>query len=276
MRNFSVGVGFFDSGIGGLTVLDACKRVVTNTPFYYFGDNERAPYGNLPTNLIRAYACEAMDLFSRIGVKVVVLACNTVTAVCADELRLRYPFSIIGVEPAVMPAAKQGGRIGILTTCATAQSVRFQTLIKKAESAYPNAELLPLPCDGLAQAIESGLQNGRVDYEKWLPPANLDGVVLGCTHYVFIRKQIEKFYHCPSFDGNVGVANHLRVCMEKVGLEGEKAKFKKENNAFMQASSTDNHDSIFFLGARSTLNEHIYEQMFAKINGEVVKNPKKN
>lgn len=272
MHHFGGRVGFFDSGIGGLSVLRTCKKIIPNVPFYYLGDNARAPYGNLPTYLIRTYTHEAMERFVNIGVNAVVLACNTVTAVCVDELRKEYNIPIIGVEPAVLPAAKQGGRIGVLATRATLESVRFQMLLQKVGEKYPQARLIPLACDGLAGAIENGLHNPSTQYDTYLPNIQLDGVVLGCTHYVFIRRQIERFYQCPTFDGNTGVATRLKYHLEK-----DKAlKNKGENDILVPLSSTCNHSPIFFLGARNTQNKRVYEQMFAKIKGKVVKNPKKS
>ncbi|MBR2023857.1 MAG: aspartate/glutamate racemase family protein, partial [Clostridia bacterium] len=253
------------------TVLRACKSRVPGVPFYYLGDNGRAPYGNLPTYLIRAYTREALDYFATLGVQAVVLACNTVTAVCADEMRRAYPFPIIGVEPAVMPAVRNGGKVGVLTTRATGESQRFLALIEKAKRTYPVSEIVPLPCDGLAKAIEDGIQNPNTDYSPYLPKAELDGVVLGCTHYVFIQKQISTFYHCPTFDGNIGVANRLQTL-----INGGANVVKTQNlSVFGRTSSIGNHRPVFFLGARNTQNKRIYEQMFAKIRGRVVKNPKK-
>lgn len=275
MREFSGGVGFFDSGIGGLSVLQACKKRVPNVPFYYLGDNARAPYGNLPTYLIRAYTREAMDVFAKLGVQAVVLACNTVTAVCADEMRKEYPFSIIGVEPAVMPAAKRGGRVGVLTTRATGESARFTRLLYRAKEYYPQTEMLPLACDGLAQLIEEHVEDPSFDYAPYLPAATIDGVVLGCTHYVLIRSKIGAYYNCPTFDGNEGVANRLFACLQQSKIVPQTPTRMLKSPTFLVSSSTLNHRPIFFLGARNTQNKRIYEQMFAYFNGKVVKNPKK-
>ena len=126
------GVGFFDSGIGGLTVLKSCLNVCGGLPVYYYGDDKRAPYGNLPPETIREYARDAFGLFGKLRVKAAVIACNTVTAVCADEFRRSFPFPVIGAEPAVFPAAKKGGRIFILATRATVESERFQRLCLRA------------------------------------------------------------------------------------------------------------------------------------------------
>lgn len=93
------GIGFFDSGLGGLTVLSACLDGL-GLPVCYYGDNARAPYGGLPEEKILAYAEEAFDAFSALRVRAAVIACNTVTAVCADRLREKYPFPVVGAEPA--------------------------------------------------------------------------------------------------------------------------------------------------------------------------------
>ena len=104
MRIPKGGIAFFDSGIGGMTVLSACEKQINNEIFYYYGDNFHAPYGNLPIYKIKKYVHKAFKLFESLQVKAVVIACNTVTAVCIDELRRKYTFPIIGVEPALMKA----------------------------------------------------------------------------------------------------------------------------------------------------------------------------
>ena len=126
MRIPKGGIGVFDSGIGGLTVLSECQKVCKNEVFYYFGDHTHAPYGNKSKKRIRQYTFAAMRKFRRLKVKTVVLACNTVTAVCAEELRKKFSFPIIGAEPAVLPAAKHGGTVYVLATRATCKSERYK------------------------------------------------------------------------------------------------------------------------------------------------------
>jgi hypothetical protein len=94
MRLPKGGIGFFDSGIGGLTVMDASQRVIKEETFYYYGDNKHAPYGNLPQKKIRKYLLRALKKFYRLRVRAVVLACNTATAVCIDEFRKKFSFPI--------------------------------------------------------------------------------------------------------------------------------------------------------------------------------------
>ena len=176
------GVAFFDSGIGGLSVLHACVSAGYDGVCYYYGDNARAPYGNLPMDRIRAYVDEAFELFSYLQVRAVVVACNTVTAVCLDALRERYPFPIIGTEPALIPAAKQGGEILLMATRATVESDRLRRLIDKTREMYPSAKIRAVACDGLAGGIEKGLPFSEL--KKLLPTCAPDVVVLGCTHYI--------------------------------------------------------------------------------------------
>lgn len=267
------GIGFFDSGIGGLTVLSACLDRLGNVPVYYYGDNLRAPYGNLPPEKIRAYAAEAFDLFEELGVRAAVIACNTVTATCADSFREKYPFPIIGAEPAVFPAARKGGRVFVLATRATVDSKRFQILCARAEERYPSARLFPFACDGLAGAIEKNLfEKQNFDFAPFFPPGRPDGVVLGCTHYVFLREEARKFYGCPVYDGNDGIARKL------VSVLTENDEKNEDNRPFMSVYENEfpkkeekmppknGFFSIFFLGSGKKADKLAFKQMFVLKN----------
>ncbi len=203
------GVAFFDSGIGGLTVLYKCLPYLQGETIYYYGDNKRAPYGNLPPTTIKQYVGEAFQLFSLLNVKAAVIACNTATAICAKELREKYSFPIIGAEPALLPAAKAGGEVFVLCTRRTFESERFAFLCQKARKLYPLAKIRPIACDGLAGEIERHSLDKKAELAKFLPKGNPQGVVLGCTHYVYYKKEIENFYHCPVYDGNEGICRQL-------------------------------------------------------------------
>ena len=137
----SGGIGFFDSGVGGLTVLSACLEKLSASgvfrPVLYYGDNARAPYGGREEGEIAAFAEEAFSLFDDLRVSAAVIACNTVTAVCAERLRRKYPFPVVGAEPAVRPAARAGGEIFVLVTPATAKSVRLLSLCARTEGSFP-------------------------------------------------------------------------------------------------------------------------------------------
>ncbi len=219
------GIGFFDSGLGGLSVLLACRDVVRGFPVYYYGDNLHAPYGNRSIYEMRAYVRKAFDFFEKMRVRAAVVACNTVTALMIEELRGRYAFPIVGVEPAVLPAVGEGGRVLVLATKATCQSTRLAKLIDRAKAENPNVEIRIEPCLNLAFRIEVDAGRGEIDLRGELPNVEADSVVLGCTHYWFVKDQIADFYHAKVFDGNTAVANRLNVILRS----GISEKFWGEN-----------------------------------------------
>lgn len=275
------GVGFFDSGIGGLTVLSACRKAVPNEIFYYFGDNGHAPYGNLKDKTILRYVCKAMKRFVRLQVKAVVIACNTVTAVCIEKLRAEYPFPIIGAEPAVFAAAKRGGEVLVLTTRATYNSARFQTLCLRAGERFPKAFIKAVACDALAGTIEKCLLEKDFDFTPLLPHGKPDGVVLGCTHYVYIEEVVKRYYGCEVYHGNEGIANRLCSILKKGEEKGKNAEeqgelttdihradFSKKKGRFWRKKEAKRKknaflSSVYFLGKYGKINKKQHKQMFA-------------
>ena len=203
------GVAFFDSGIGGLTVLAECEKRLPNTKFYYYGDNTHAPYGNLSKEEMRPHVLRAFDAFARLRVDVAVIACNTVTALFAEELRARYDFQIVGAEPAVRVGARLGGDVFVLTTRATYESARFCALCANVSREYPQSKIKAFACDGLAGEIELRVGENGYEYARLLPKGTPNAVVLGCTHYIYIEKYIRDHYQCPVFHGNQGIAERL-------------------------------------------------------------------
>ena len=289
----SDGIAFFDSGIGGLTVLNECIKRLPSEVFYYYGDNAHAPYGNLPTKQIRRYVLSAFARLEKCEVKAAVIACNTATAVCAEELRNKYPFPIIGAEPAVLPAAKDGGEIYILCTRATYNSQRLRDLCARAESIYPYSHLRPIACDALAGAIEENITQRDFRFEMILPKGAPSAVVLGCTHYIYIKERIEKFYGCKAYDGNAGMANRLCNLLEnqafsqnleknrderpptvhkedfngKTGVKFEKITNTNERSGKWRLQNAGiplnvRGARIYFLGKNRKKNREIFKQMF--------------
>ena len=298
------GVGVFDSGIGGLTVLNECQKLLPDTLFYYYGDNNHAPYGNRSVKEIERLTKKAFRLFRRLKVKAVVIACNTVTAVCIDRLRKRYSFPIIGTEPAVLSAAKKGGEIFALTTRATFESERFRALCSLAQKRYPQARITPYACDGLAGEIERCLNYTDSDFSRFLPQGKPSSVVLGCTHYVYIKEVVQRFYSCDVMDGNYGVATRLSAVLQAVNKDNSRQKrqknrdlqphlttmYKKGKEAnkcscfdVQKSGKNSKEQNVIFLGKSRKINETQYEQMFVVKNGrdmvnygaKVVKKPKK-
>lgn len=264
------GVAFFDSGVGGLTVLDSCRKLLPNECFYYYGDNANAPYGNRPTWEIKQFVERAFALFQQLNACACVIACNTVTAVCIEELRKEYAFPIIGAEPAVLPAFKLCQKVLVLATKATRQSNRFLRLKERAQRMFPSVSVEIGICDELAGIIEQGIERGKLDVTAYLPKTKADAVVLGCTHYVYAKKQIQDFYACPVFDGNDGIANRLVTLLREKTPQGRDrqplvtpTKAERGNGANFEVFQGKKEGAIFFLGSGKTKNKTIYERMFA-------------
>jgi len=190
-------VGVFDSGLGGLSVLSVLRHTLPAHPLLYVADSGHAPYGERSDEFVtdRTLAVGCHLLAS--GAKLLVVACNTATAVAAAALRQRWPdVLVVGVEPAIKPAVKASatGRIGVMATPATLRSGKFQRLL---EAHAGNAHIVQQPCPGLAGQIEQGDLDAPeliATVESFCAPlraANVDTVVLGCTHYPFVRRHIQ-------------------------------------------------------------------------------------
>ncbi len=211
-KNINRSVCFFDSGIGGLSLLYECVRRLPCVDFTYFADNFRVPYGALTKAELINIADEKFSEISKLEPVAAVLACNTLTAQCIDYLRRKYSFEIIGIQPAIKPAAALGGKCVVLATPSTAGSESLKSLVEKYGS--ENTEVIA--CPDLAYYIENNINELNSDgVKRLLPDLKADSVVLGCTHYVFAEEIIKDFYNCPVFDGIEGTAAHL---CEKIGI----------------------------------------------------------
>ena len=256
-----VRVGIFDSGVGGLTVLAECVRKLPDCLFYYMGDNLHAPYGSLPPDLIARYVFAALRRFACLGTDAVVLACNTATAACAERARAAFPFPVIGMEPAVRPAAEACRRVLVLATPLTAGSDRLRALVGR----FPQTDFTVCPLPGLAGAIERSLARGEsLTISDHLPKGQYDGVVLGCTHYVFFRDEIARFYGCRTFDGGVGTANRLQSVLSHrfpsmdFGTDDHARPKQNPNICFNKKCKEMPKKGVIFLGKSRKINESVY------------------
>lgn len=207
-------VCFFDSGIGGLCLLYECVRRLPYVDFIYFSDNAHVPYGSLPQERLVELTDSVFEEISKLNPVAAVVACNTVTARCIDFLRNKYPYEIIGIQPAVKPAAEKEGRCLVLATPSTAESKPLHNLIEQ----YGYGRTETAACPDLAQYIENNIDNIDEDYIKsLLPRVKCDSVVLGCTHYIYIKDIVKAFYNCPVFDGVDGTAANLVKKIAKIG-----------------------------------------------------------
>lgn len=219
-------VAVFDSGVGGISVLRELIRIMPDEDFIYFGDSKNAPYGVRDREEVRSFTEErARELFGQ-GCKGLVVACNTATSAAVRPLRERYPYiPIVGIEPAVKPAALAGDRqrVLVMATPVTIREEKFRQLMAAWED---RATIIPLPCPGLMEFVERGDLNGDdlFDYLSGLlrdyRDGAVDSVVLGCTHYPFARKQIGRVLgeQVKIYDGGAGTAREMRRRLKEKGL----------------------------------------------------------
>lgn len=211
-------IAVFDSGVGGISVLRELVKILPNEHYIYYGDSKHAPYGTKTLEEVRELTCtHARNLFER-GAKGLVVACNTATSAAVRTLREQYPaVPIVGIEPAVKPAAacKEHPTVLVMATPMTIREEKFRKLMSRYEE---QADIIPLPCPGLMDFVERGDLHGE-DLQKYLTELlfefrekKVDAAVLGCTHYPFARELIQKTLgeDVRIFDGGPGTAREMK------------------------------------------------------------------
>jgi glutamate racemase len=230
VNNKEMPIGFFDSGVGGISVLKESLKVLPFEDFIYFGDSNNAPYGIKSVDEVRQLTFNAVDFLLEKGVKAVVIACNTATSAAIDALREKYKdIPIIGIEPALKPAVEvsKGKSVIIMATPMTLSEKKFSSLMEQHNK---EVNIIPLPCAGLVEMIESGIIEGdeiqRYLKNKLKEFMHLDiaSIVLGCTHYPFIKNELIKIVGEKTIiiDGSVGTVNQLRRQLRINSLLNEK------------------------------------------------------
>ncbi len=216
-------IGVFDSGVGGISVLRELTKVMPQEKFLYFGDSANAPYGTKTTQQVLELSMQAAAHLYERGIKALVIACNTATSAAVKSLRQRYPgLSVVGIEPAVKPASVQfpEGTVGVMATQVTLREEKLKSLIAR----YPQTAFVSIPAPGVVELVERGKADSpQMDalLDSLLSPyrGKLDGLVLGCTHYPFVKTGIRKVLgEIPLFDGGHGTACHTRHLLEEKGL----------------------------------------------------------
>ena len=211
MNTAQQAIGVFDSGIGGLSVLQALRAELPHERFVYLADTANAPYGERSSEFVaeRSHAIAA-HLVAQHHIKALVVACNTATAAVIHEIRANYPqLPLVGIEPALKPAValSRTGRIGVIGTRGTLGSAKFGRLLASLEG---QAQFVLQPCDGLAHAIERSTAPSLSDHEAatevralsaryisamgrfGTETGDIDTLVLGCTHYVFAESALRE------------------------------------------------------------------------------------
>jgi len=190
-------IGIFDSGVGGLTVLHEVARLLPDEKLVYLGDTARVPYGTKSPETVRRYALEAAGFLAGLGVKMLVVACNTASAVALDVLKEQYDIPVIGViEPGARRAAAltRSGRVGVVGTEGTVKSDAYARAIRAIN---PAIDVISAACPLFVPLAEEGWANheiARLAAEEYLGPirTGIDTLVLGCTHYPLLKETLHK------------------------------------------------------------------------------------
>lgn len=224
-------IGVFDSGIGGMTTKLAIEQLIPQAKVIYYGDSANCPYGERSQAELIQITTRIVESFQQQNAKIIVIACNTATTQCIHALRQRFPdLTFIGTEPAIKVACDNHcNNILLMATSGTVKSLQVQRLINKFVT---DQKVSLLPCPGLADLIEKSATfiNGDIKFHnmdtihqkldtliKNIPDRNqTDAVVLGCTHYIYLKPEIQKYFpNAKLLDGNYGVAKRTHAILKR-------------------------------------------------------------
>lgn len=232
-------IGIFDSGMGGVSLLRDALELLPGEDFIFYGDNKNAPYGDRSLEEILELTSGAADFLLHHGVKALVLACNTATSAAINVLRQKLAVPVVSIEPAIKPAceAPGEGKVFMLATIATTRLPRYQAL--KSRMPDPN-RVIDVGISGIVGRVEQGILGiGEFDdiLDKYLAQYHgmtADGVVLGCTHYIFPAEAIRTYFkqhfkgECRLYDGNRATVRQLIRVLEANGLVSGRGSGKVE------------------------------------------------
>lgn len=237
-------IGVFDSGVGGISVLKHIHALLPHENLLYVADSKYAPYGSRTQAEITARCFEIADFLIVNNAKALVVACNTATAAAIDAMRAKYDLPIIGMEPAVKPAAAatKSGIIGVLATVGTLKSAQFAALL---ENYGRNVEVVTQACVGLVECIERGELTNQSTLElvqQYCTPLlneGADTIVLGCTHYPFVRPLIEQAVGSEVIliDTGAAVAKHLQKRLLALNLIADSKEVSKLSDVIFWTNS---------------------------------------
>lgn len=251
-------IGFFDSGLGGLTSIPHMIKTLPNERIIFFGDTARTPYGSKSPGTIKLFAEQIGDFLVSEGVKMIVIACNTVSATALDTLRAKFPdIPVIGV---ISPTARvvantctPNDKVGIMATKVTVASGAYE---KKIYEKNPYINTASIPCPALVPLIEEGITDNEIMdltlkyyLDDFIKKEMIDTLVLGCTHYPLIADNLRRLYP------NIKIISSSKEVVEAIRIELEKT------DAFASGSAEENK---FFA---SDLSEN-FVKMIEKILGE--------
>ncbi|WP_121666768.1 glutamate racemase [Mesonia aquimarina] len=221
-------IGIFDSGVGGTSIFKEIHKLLPQENIIYLADSKNAPYGYKTKQEIIDLCFKNTDLLLKKGCKIIVVACNTATTNAIQEIRSNYNFPIIGIEPAIKPAALHSQKkvIGILATKGTLSSELF---LETADLFTKGIEVIEVIGSGLVEAIEAGKQNEestRKNLESLLKPMlekGIDQLVLGCSHYPYLIPQLKKILpkEVCIIDSGEAVAKQTKTVLKSLNLLSE-------------------------------------------------------
>ncbi len=223
-------IALFDSGMGGLSIWRQLYDNLPNESLIFFGDGVRCPYGERSRQEVLQFTVEAVEQLIACGSKLIVIACNTATAVAIDFLRKSYPdIPFVGLEPAVKPAAlsTQSGTVAVL---ATKRSLEGELFLHTSAQFADRVNILKAVGEGFVEIVEQGMENSpeaEVAVRGVIEPlieAGADKIVLGCTHYPFLRNTIERVIgerEVEIIDSGAAVCRRVGQLLDKYNLRAE-------------------------------------------------------
>ena len=218
-------IGVFDSGVGGLSVMREIAKQLPHEDILYFADSANCPYGPRPLEEVRSFPEAITAFLIQQGAKIVVVACNAASAASLHYLRVSFPVPIVGMEPAIKPAAEgtKNKKVGVIATQVTFQGELFAKLVERFAA---DMDVYTQVCPGLVERVEAGrIEDAETEglLEDYLEPmldAGIDSLVLGCTHYSFLRTTIERVVGPAMMvtDPSKAVARQTGRVLEREGL----------------------------------------------------------
>ena len=238
MKKKDLKIAVFDSGVGGISVLRELVKLMPEEHFLYFGDSANAPYGTRTTEEVRVLTMNAAGMLYERGIKALVVACNTATAAAIELLRQEYPdIVVVGIEPALKVATDRfpRGHVGIMATQVTLREEKLEHLVCR----FPDATVERIPAPGLVELVEQGKAESKETEDLLrtiLAPylGQLDAIVLGCTHYPFVKEAVRTVLgeDVVIVDGGAGTARQTqRLLAERGWLREGQGSLQMENSA---------------------------------------------
>jgi glutamate racemase len=264
-------IGVFDSGVGGLSILDEALRQLPQHNYIYLADSANAPYGERSSNWIAARSLALCRHLLNQGCDAIVVACNTATAEAIAQIRNELAIPVIGVEPGIKPAAmqSQNGIVGVLATEATLKSDKFNALLATLPS---SCQFIKQAGAGLVPLIEAGDANSEETLEllaqhlEVIQDAGADTLVLGCTHYPFLRKAIRKLLgeSVNLIDTSEAVVRQLKRQLEANAMT--RANYQELELTFV---SSKDERSLLAMAKDLILSDMTSHRIHAKLLGEM-------